>query len=103
MSTQHPSSLGSRRLLRLYVAGDTSAAKLAMRNRQRLIDASAGELDIEIVDIVQCPADAERAGILATPTLSEDSVDPPRRLIGDISNVAQVLEFFGYRKKEAGS
>ena len=65
------------------------------------VETQSWALDIKIIDILEHPATAEEAGILATPTLSDDSVAPPRRLIGDISNIAQVLEYFGYGKKDA--
>lgn len=53
-----------------------------------------GAVEIEVVDILTNPAEAERAGVLATPTLADESCNPPRRLIGDISDTAQVLEYF---------
>ena len=86
--------------LRLYVAGETPGARRALANRRRLIKALDGEIQIEVVDILARPEEAERAGILATPTLSDDSIDPPRRLIGDISNVAEVLAYFGHARKD---
>jgi circadian clock protein KaiB len=87
--------------LRLYVAGDTPGARRALENRLQVIEALHGKIDIEIVDILEQPAEAEKAGILATPTLSDESVSPPRRLVGDINDIAQVLEYFGYRKKDS--
>src|SRR5206468_12654715 len=86
-------------LLRLYVAGDTPGARRALDSRLQVIEALKGQVDIEIIDILERPNEAENAGILATPTLSDESVDPPRRLVGDINNITQVLEYFGYRKK----
>ncbi|WP_347270210.1 circadian clock KaiB family protein [Rhizorhabdus histidinilytica] len=88
-------------ILRLYVAGDTPSARRALDSRERLIAEAAGMFDVEVVNILERPADAERAGILATPTLSDESIAPPRRLVGDISNTTQVLEYFGYSKKDA--
>lgn len=85
--------------LRLYVAGDTPGARRARRSRLELIEALHGKVAIEVVDIIDRPDEAEKAGILATPTLSDESVVPPRRLVGDISDVSRVLEFFGYLKK----
>ena len=90
-----------RLTLRLYVAGETPAAKRAVESQKRLVEALAGEVDVEIVDILDRPDLAEAAGVLATPTLSDDSVYPPRRIIGDISDTDQVLEYFGYRRKDA--
>lgn len=88
-------------LLRLFIAGDTPGARRARESSVELVEAWGGSVQIEIVDIVEHPAEAEKAGILATPTLSDDSVTPPRRLVGDISNTVQVLEYFGYRKKDS--
>lgn len=85
--------------LKLYVAGGTPGAQRALESRNRLIEALGGSVGIEIIDIIASPEEAERAGILATPTLSDESHIPPRRLVGDIGNIAQVLEYFGYRKR----
>lgn len=98
--TKQQSGGGTAPPLRLYLAGETPGAHRALESRTRLIEATGGVLEIEIVDIFEHPGEAERAGILATPTLSDDSVNPPRRLIGDIGDVAQVLDFFGYRNKD---
>ncbi len=100
MNMRSVSSQAPRSILRLYIAGDTAGARRALDSRQQLIAEAAGAIDVDIIDILEDPAKAEEAGILATPTLSDDSVAPPRRLIGDISNVAQVLEYFGYSKKD---
>jgi circadian clock protein KaiB len=92
----------SRPKLRLYLAGDSLGAQRALASRKHLIDALRGQIDIEIVDILVRPELAETAGILATPTLSDDSTTPPRRLVGDINDADQVLSFFGYGKKDIG-
>ncbi|MBC9877558.1 hypothetical protein G8O24_09395 [Bradyrhizobium sp. INPA01-394B] len=55
---------------------------------------------IEVVDVLTSPEAAESAGVLATPTLSDDSATPPRRIIGDFSNVDQIIAFFGCPRKE---
>jgi circadian clock protein KaiB len=92
--------MGSPLLLMLYVAGKTPNAQRALEDRQRLIAATGGDLAIHIIDILVQPDKAEAAGILATPTLSDESCEPARRLIGDLGNVDQVLDYFGYRRKE---
>ena len=58
---------------------------------------------IEIVDVVANPEQAERAGILATPTLSFEHPERPRRIIGDISDSKRVLEFLGIERRETDS
>lgn len=88
--------------LKLYIAGETPSARRALDSRARLLEATNGGLEIAVIDILAEPAKAESAGILATPTLSDESVMPPRRLIGDIGDVAQVLDYFGYGKKDTG-
>lgn len=88
-----------RPFLRLFVAGITGSGARALENRQRLLEALQGQAEIEIVDILERPAEAETAAILATPTLSDESVDPPRRLVGDLSDIDNVLRFFGYLRE----
>lgn len=99
MSNRKPAP-GTLHLLRLFVAGKTPGAARALENRQRLIEAAHGRIDIEVVDILERPSEAEAAGILATPTLSDESVRPPRRLIGDLNDLDQVLDFFGHQRKD---
>ncbi len=81
--------------MRLYVSGETPGAIRARDNSTRLIDAAADALVIDVVDIELDPQAAEKAGVLATPTLSDESVHPPRRLIGDFSDLTPTLEYFG--------
>lgn len=102
MSVSDRSNPGANGLLRLYVAGDGPGARRALESRLRIVEELAGGIEIQVVDVLAHPEEAERAGILATPTLSDESTTPPRRLIGDISNIAQVLDYFGYRKKDSG-
>jgi len=100
MKEGHRSGRDGSPSLRLYVAGASPGAQRALASRKRLIRALNGAIDIQIIDILLSPDEAERAGILATPTLSDDSIDPPRRLIGDISNIAEVLAYFGFPRKD---
>jgi circadian clock protein KaiB len=86
--------------LRLYVMGDSPGAQRALQARKRLVQECGPAIAIEVVDVLSCPQEAERVGILATPTLSDESTEPPRRLIGDLSELSQVLDFFGFRRKD---
>lgn len=101
MSVEDPPRRDRGPLLRLYIAGDTAGARRAIEARLRLIEELGGKVAIEIIDILERPDAAETAGILATPVLSDESRSPPRRLVGDISDVAQVLDFFGYQGGKA--
>jgi circadian clock protein KaiB len=86
--------------LRLYITGETPGALRALESRRQLLKALGGTVEIEIIDIVASPAKAEAAGILATPTLSDDYSKPPRRMIGDFGDIDRVLQFFGFRTRE---
>lgn len=90
--------------LRLYVAGETAGTIRARSQCRRLQDAAAS-LVIEEIDVLAAPARAEAAGVLATPTLSDETHAPPRRVVGDLSDADRVLGFFGIesRKEDHGA
>jgi circadian clock protein KaiB len=81
-----------RTTLRLYVAGNTIHSRRAIAN---LRDICREELDasyeIVIIDVLERPQLAEDERILATPTLIKQLPPPLRRVIGDLSNRANVL------------
>jgi circadian clock protein KaiB len=81
-----------RTTLRLYVAGNTINSRRAIAN---LRDICREELDasyeIVIIDVLERPQLAEDERILATPTLIRQLPPPLRRIIGDLSNRANVL------------
>ena len=80
----------------LFVAGDTGASARARMELERLrSEPGGGGLSVEVVDVMQRPDLAERAGILATPVLMRLAPLPRRSMIGDLSDwrvVADVLE-----------
>jgi circadian clock protein KaiB len=51
--------------------------------------------DVEVVDVLNKPELAEKAGIIATPTLSYEHSVRPRRIVGDLGDTRRVLEFLG--------
>ena len=79
-------------LLKLYIAGKTPRAKLAIGNLRRICEVELeGQYGLEIIDVIENPHRAERAKILFTPTLVKSLPTPIRRVIGDLSNAAKVL------------
>ena len=83
-------------MLRLYIAGNSASSRRAQQNLALLKrHVKAEQWAIEIIDVLLKPELAERAGILATPTLSYEHVSRPRRIIGDLSDTKRVLEFLG--------
>jgi circadian clock protein KaiB len=81
-------------ILRLFVAGRTSRSERAIANLRRLIDQALPESDcsLTIINVVDEPQLAEAEHIIATPTLIKDMPFPSRRIIGDLSGMAEVLD-----------
>lgn len=83
-------------MLRLYIAGNSASSRRAEQNLDQLRKhMKHGEGKIEVIDVLLRPDLAEKAGILATPTLSYDLSPRPRRVVGDLSDARRVLEFLG--------
>jgi circadian clock protein KaiB len=87
-------------LLRLYIAGRSATSQRAQSNLYALRSLIGPEWRVEIVDVLSEPELAEQAGILATPTLSYEHPERPRRIIGDLSDAKRVVEFLGIEVKE---
>jgi circadian clock protein KaiB len=87
-------------LLRLYVAGNSASSRRAERNLEGLRSHMKTEAwEVEVIDVLTKPELAEKAGILATPTLSYEHPVRPRRIIGDLSDAKRVLAFLGIEWK----
>lgn len=84
--------------LRLYITGHTPKSEMAIANLHRICEERlAGECEVSVIDVLEQPQVAEREKILATPTLVKQSPQPTRRVIGDLSNLEQVLVGLGLR------
>lgn len=86
-------------ILRLYIAGTSASAR---RAEKQLVDLKAlikPEWKVEVVDVLERPELAEKAGILATPTLAYEHPERSRRIVGDLSDSNRVLEFLGIELK----
>jgi circadian clock protein KaiB len=82
-------------ILRLYVAGTSATARRAEKQLSDLRALIRPGCKIEVVDVLERPELAEKAGILATPTLSYEHRDRSRRIVGDLSDARRVLTFLG--------
>lgn len=84
------------RMLSLFISGNSASSQKAKDNLHRLkADDLPEEWQIEVIDVLTDPARAEAARILATPTLSYNHEPRSRRIVGDLSDRARVLEFLG--------
>ncbi len=81
-----------RIVLRLYVMGKTPRSMRSIDDMQRICSQEfEGEVDFEVVDVLERPQLAEDEKILATPTVIKKLPPPIRRIIGDFSNKENVL------------
>lgn len=78
-------------LLRLYVAGKAPNSLKAIANLRAIVAEHHPGTSIEIVDLLEKPAQALADGILVTPTLVRLSPPPLLRVIGNLSETSQVL------------
>jgi circadian clock protein KaiB len=77
---------------RLYVAGKTPHSMAAISNLKKLCaEHLQGQFSIEVVDLVKKPALARDHQIIALPTLVRQLPIPIRKIIGNLSNLEQVL------------
>ena len=79
-------------VLRLFISGFTPRSQRAIDNLQSICEHHlAGRHRIEVVDLYQSPGLAHDEQIIAVPTLLKVLPLPPRRVIGDLSQVDKVL------------
>jgi circadian clock protein KaiB len=82
----------SRVVLRLYVDDGTVYSRRAMAELEAVRRAHlAADAEVEVIDIQDDPAVAEREGLLAVPALVRVTPPPARRIIGDLRDRAAVL------------
>ena len=79
-------------VLRLYVAGQSPRSLAAISNLKKICaDFMKANYQIEVIDLMKNPAMAQDHQILAIPTLVRSLPVPISKIIGDLSNVEQVL------------
>jgi len=81
-----------RYVLRLYVTGMSPSSMHAIANLRAICEAHLrGRYDLEVLDVNKRPELAERAQLIAAPTLIKERPLPMRRMIGDLSDEHRVL------------
>lgn len=76
----------------LYVAGQSPRSLTAFANLTSLCERYLpGRYEIEVIDLLEEPARAQRDDIVALPTLVRRVPAPLRKIIGDLSNLDRVL------------
>jgi len=82
--------------LRLYVAGTTPRSLRAVQNVKRICEAELRDrYQLEIVDVYKEPRRLAQDQVVAIPTLIKFAPGGIKRLIGDLSQEAQVRKGLG--------
>ena len=85
-----------RHELRLYVAGTTPRSLRAVQNIKRICDAELTDhYHLEVVDVYKEPSRLKQDQVVAIPTLIKFAPGEVKRLIGDLSQEAQVRKGLG--------
>ena len=74
----------------LYIAGDWPNSQRALTNLKAILVNIP--VNLEVVDCLVDPERGMRDGIYYTPTLMKVSPSPRRKIVGDLSNRAAVLD-----------
>src|SRR5215217_8200686 len=83
-------------VLRLFITGATPNSTRAVTNIKQICeDHLKGRYSLEIVDVYQQVAIAEKEQLIALPLLIRKEPLPERRMIGDLSNTEKVLKGLG--------
>lgn len=78
--------------LKLYITGRSPRSQEAIDNLRGLLETEFPDsYELEIIDVLEDPQQAEEHKVLATPTLIKELPPPVRRVIGDLSDRHQVL------------
>jgi circadian clock protein KaiB len=86
----------ARYLFTLFVAGASDLSGRAIANIRELFEFHlGGRYDLEVVDVYRDIATTTTSKVLAAPTLIRESPLPKRRLVGDLSDTARVLQVLG--------
>jgi circadian clock protein KaiB len=82
----------------LYVAGTSPKSVLALSNLKKICQDHIREgYELEVVDLTEDPSQAVGYQIQALPTLVRKHPQPVKKVVGDLSNVQEVLVEIGLR------
>ncbi|MBF5005868.1 circadian clock KaiB family protein [Diaphorobacter caeni] len=80
---------------RLYVSAVSPLSARAIVNARQFLNAHLpGAYELNVLDIATHVADAKRDQVIASPTLVRYAPLPSRRVVGDLSDVARMRDWF---------
>jgi len=87
-------------VLKLYITGSSTRSARAIENVTAICDEHlTGRYELEIIDVFQQPELAREMQLFAAPTLVKEQPDPPRKIVGDLSDEERVLYSLSIVKK----
>lgn len=93
----------ARYRLKLYVTDHTLRSRQALeRLRQLCEEQFPHDYELDVVDVVEHPAEARAHHILATPTVERELPHPIRRIVGDLADIDKVLAGLEIHPKKNG-
>jgi circadian clock protein KaiB len=82
--------------LTLFVTGNSPRSERAVQNLLHLCEETlTDQYEVTIIDVLEQPALAEEVNIFATPTVVKMTPLPVKRVIGDLSEPARVIQGLG--------
>lgn len=79
-------------ILKLYITGNTRRSERAIANLRRICEVDlAGDVEVQVIDVLEQPDMADAARVMATPTLIRLLPPPIRRIVGDLSDTESVM------------
>lgn len=79
--------------LRLYVTGRSARSFEAIENVRQLAERYLGAAEVETVDVLLNPEEAEEDAVVATPMLVRRIGGRGRRVVGDLAAIDQVADW----------
>lgn len=80
--------------LELYITGNSARSSRAVRDIEKVCNEHLKDAyELKIYDVLETPEMAEKAKVIATPTLIKRIPPPVTRLIGDFSNFETVKNY----------
>lgn len=88
----------SKLVFKIYIAGMGNRNKGCIASFRKACASAlpSGSYQIDVVDIVSQPAEAEANKILATPTITREKPVPQRRTIGDFMEDSKAVLAFHF-------
>ncbi|HYF67726.1 MAG TPA: circadian clock KaiB family protein [Ohtaekwangia sp.] len=94
--SRHGGHVKTKYVLQLFITGATPNSTRAIANIRTICEQHLkGEYELEIIDVYQEKEMAAMNQIVALPMLIKRFPLPERKLIGDLSKTAKVLEALG--------